>query len=98
MAHDIRNGILTPRVPKSGGGDMTARRLTSESPHGSLGSQPRSPSIMKEQLSPLPRDTLTSLSKKLVHLSIMLEQDTVLSDTSYPSFQLDSGRKSFRRR
>ena len=39
-------------------------------------------------MSPLPRETLSALSKKLVHLSIMLEQDTVADDTRYPTFQM----------
>ena len=40
-----------------------------------------------QQLSPVSSEMLSKLSKKLVHLSVMLEQDTVLSDTSYPTFQ-----------
>jgi hypothetical protein len=72
---------MTPRVPSSG--DMTARRLAAaDSP------MVASPSITQTQLSPLSTQTLSYLSKKLVHLSVMLEQDTVLSDTSYPSFDL----------
>ena len=70
---------LTPRVPS--GGDMTARRLMAES-----GGAPKSPQITPQQLSPLKAQTLSSLAKKLVHLSVMLEQDTVLSDTAYPTF------------
>ena len=72
---------MTPRVPSSG--DMTARRLAAaDSPTVA------SPSITETQLSPLSTQTLSYLSKKLVHLSVMLEQDTVLSDTSYPTFDL----------
>jgi len=74
---------MTPRVPSGGGGDMTARRLMADSPHGAT---PKSPQITTQQLSPLPTKTLSYLSKKLVHLSVMLEQDTVLSDTAYPTF------------
>ena len=73
---------MTPRVPTSGGGDMTARRLMAES----MGSTPKSPQITTQQLSPLSTKTLSYLSKKLVHLSVMLEQDTLVSDTAYPTF------------
>ena len=59
---------LTPRVP-SGVGDMTARRLASDG-----NSVPKSPQITTQQLSPLSTQTLSYLSKKLVHLSVMLEQ------------------------
>ena len=72
---------LTPRVPS--GGDMTARRLAAESNGGGA---PKSPQITKDQLSPIATQTLSYLSRKLVHLSVMLEQDTVLSDTAYPTF------------
>ena len=70
---------MTPRVPSSGG--MTPRRSV-ETPNGT----PKSPQITTQQLSPLSTKTLSYLSKKLVHLSVMLEQDTVLSDTAYPAF------------
>ena len=63
------------------GGDMTARRMMAMD-----GNAPKSPQITKEQLSPVKAATLSYLSKKLVHLSVMLEQDTVLSDTAYPTF------------
>jgi len=76
-ANDVAK--LTPRVPS--GGDMTARRLAGDS-----NGAPKSPQITPQQLSPLSTRTLSSLSKKLVHLSVMLEQDTVLSDTAYPTF------------
>jgi len=79
---EVNKAVMTPRVPTSGGGDMTARRL------GAADSAPRSssPAITKTQLSPLSTQTLSYLSKKLVHLSVMLEQDTVVADTSYPTF------------
>jgi hypothetical protein len=80
---DVRSAVLTPRVPS--GGDMTARRLAGES-GGALPKLPKSPQITTQQLSPLSTQTLSYLSKKLVHLSVMLEQDTVLSDTAYPTF------------
>ena len=80
--------VMTPRVPRSAsGGDMTARRLMAESP-GANGASPKSPSITKQQLTPLSTEKLSQLAKKLVHLSVMLEQDTVLSDTAYPTFHL----------
>ena len=34
----------------------------------------------------LKRDEMLYLAKKLVHLSILLEQDTVVDDFAYPSF------------
>ena len=74
--------VMTPRVPSGNfGGDMTARRMMAMD-----GNAPKSPQITKEQLSPVKAATLSYLSKKLVHLSVMLEQDTVLSDTAYPTF------------
>jgi len=72
--------VMTPRVPS--GGDITARRFMAEN----NGTAPRSPAITVQQLSPLSSQKLSYLSKKLVHLSVMLEQDTVLSDTAYPTF------------
>lgn len=87
-SNDVRNVVMTPRVPSGGGGDMTARRLAAAD--SQFGGQPPSPSITTQQLSPLSTKTLSYLSKKLVHLSVMLEQDTVLGDTSYPTFA--SGR------
>ena len=70
--------VMTPRVPSGhGGGDMTARRLMADSP----GAVPKSPQITQEQLSPIPSQALSKMCKKLVHLSVMLEQDTVVSDT-----------------
>ena len=59
---------MTPRVPS--GGDMTARRFMAEN----NGTAPRSPAITVQQLSPLSSQKLSYLSKKLVHLSVMLEQ------------------------
>ena len=47
---------------------------------------PKSPSITQQQLSPLKTEQISYLAKKLVHLSVMLEQDTVLGDTAYPTF------------
>jgi ankyrin repeat protein len=74
--------MLTPRVPSNTRGDSTARRLAAEAANGS----PKSPSITAKQLTPVSTEKLSYLSKKLVHLSVMLEQDTVLSDTAYPTF------------
>ena len=82
--------MLTPRVPTSHGtGDATARRLAAEaaSMSRSPGAKPPvSPSITKKQLTPVSREDLSYLAKKLVHLSVMLEQDTVADDTKYPAF------------
>ena len=62
--------VMTPRVPSSHGGDATARRFAAEA----NGGKPASPSITHSQLSPLKASELSYLAKKLVHLSVMLEQ------------------------
>jgi len=42
--------------------------------------------ISPTQIGALERDKMLYLAKKLVHLSILLEQDTVTEDFKYPSF------------
>lgn len=74
---------MTPRVP-AGAGDMTARRMAAAADANGGGG--KSPQITIAQLLPLAPDQLMKLAKKLVHLSVMLEQDTVVSDTAYPTF------------
>ena len=87
---EVQQTMLTPRVPSSySGGDLTARRLAAEAAaqqHGASPKTPSSPAITTQQLSPLSTKEIGRLAKKLVHLSVMLEQDTVLSDTAYPTF------------
>ena len=87
----VEVGRMTPRVPSShGAGDATARRLAAEAHHANGNGTSRKPSapmvITKKQLTPLTSESLSYLAKKLVHLSVMLEQDTVSDDTRYPSF------------
>ena len=38
------------------------------------------------QVATLDRDKIKFLTKKLVHLTVLLEQDTVADDAKYPSF------------
>merc|ERR1712167_523770 len=44
------------------------------------------PPITAARMGEVGASDLTFLAKKLVHLSILLEQDTVCTDTAYPSF------------
>ena len=85
---------MTPRVPN--GGDI-APKMTPRMPvggHGAhrpgftpRGSKPSEPVVLRpEQVATLDRDTMKFLTKKLVHLTVLLEQDTVADDAKYPSF------------
>ena len=85
---------MTPRVPN--GGDV-APKMTPRMPiggHGAhragftpRGSKPSEPVVLTpEQVAILDRDTMKFLTKKLVHLTVLLEQDTVADDAKYPSF------------
>lgn len=68
---------MTPRMPLGGGraGSGTARGGAAE------------PVVLKpEQVATLDRDKIKFLTKKLVHLTVLLEQDTVADDAKYPSF------------
>ena len=88
------SGGMTPRVPN--GGDV-APKMTPRMPiggHGAhrpgftpRGSKPSEPAVLRpEQVATLDRDTMRLLTKKLVHLTVLLEQDTVADDAKYPSF------------
>ena len=89
MTPRVPNQIEVKMTPRAPSGGLTPRRPAPISSEQSSPSKlPLSPSITKAQMSPLPRETLSALSKKLVHLSIMLEQDTVADDTRYPTFQM----------
>ena len=70
---------MTPRMPQNGGrGNSTARG-------GTAGAE--GPIVVRpEQVATLSRDVLRFLTKKLVHLTVLLEQDTVADDAKYPSF------------
>tara|TARA_B110001452_G_scaffold67890_1_gene54659 strand:- start:4789 stop:6057 length:1269 start_codon:yes stop_codon:yes gene_type:complete len=83
---------MTPRVPNSGD---VAPKMTPRMPLGSNQSGRNGSStarggenivIRPEQVATLSRDTLRFLTKKLVHLTVLLEQDTVADDAKYPSF------------
>ena len=83
---------MTPRVPNAG---EVSQRLTPRAPNpatpqraayrGKAQNIEISPEHVK-QMGSLDRDKMLYLSKKLVHLSILLEQDTVVEDFKYPSF------------
>ena len=83
---------MTPRVPNSGdvAPKMTPRMPLGSNQSGRNGSSTARGSenivIRPEQVATLSRDTLRFLTKKLVHLTVLLEQDTVSEDVSYPKF------------
>ena len=82
---------MTPRVPNNGD---VAPKMTPRMPIGGhrpgftpRGSKPSEPVVLRpEQVATLDRDTMKFLTKKLVHLTVLLEQDTVADDSKYPSF------------
>lgn len=90
---------MTPRIPNAG--EVSLRLTTPRAPKGSPGSATgrssfRTPAyrggvgknydISPVAMGSLERDKMLYLAKKLVHLSILLEQDTVTEDYKYPSF------------
>ena len=44
------------------------------------------PPVSPEKMMTVKSDSFAYLTKKLVHLSVLLEQDTISDDTKYPSF------------
>ena len=60
------------------------RRLTDDLKRGAKPSEPVV--LLPEQVATLDLDTMRFLTKKLVHLTVLLEQDTVADDAKYPSF------------
>ena len=74
-------GAVPLQVPSSGFGVDSGASLTGEE----IVSPPVSPekmvSVVGGQF-----DQFIYLTKKLVHLSVLLEQDTVSEDTRYPTF------------
>ena len=81
------NNRLTPRAPKSGQEASSGRGSSSRStPSAYRGGSGRVFEINISQMGSLERDKMLYLAKKLVHLSILLEQDTVTDDFKYPSF------------
>ena len=79
---------LTPRAPHShgsGGASSQQRAMTTPAYRG-VGGNGRAYEISPSQMGSLERDKMLYLAKKLVHLSILLEQDTVTDDFKYPSF------------
>ena len=82
---------MTPCVPNSGD---VAPKMTPRMPLGGnrpgftpRGAKPSEPVVLRpEQVATLDLDTMRFLTKKLVHLTVLLEQDTVADDAKYPSF------------
>ena len=72
-------GRMTPRVPHAGDVKMTPRGPAQSAPGADL-------VIAAKQVATLGADSMLYLTKKLVHLALTLEQDTVAEDTAYPSF------------
>jgi hypothetical protein len=78
---------LTPRMPHAGGVASSGRGASSRStPSAYRGGPGRAYQINPTLMGALERDKMLYLAKKLVHLSILLEQDTVTEDFKYPSF------------
>ena len=82
---------LTPRAPGNsgaGGGGGGSGRSSSRTTHPTAyrGGNGRVYEINPTTMGALERDKMLYLAKKLVHLSILLEQDTVTDDHQYPSF------------
>ena len=89
LAGDV-SSRLTPRAPSSRGGaggvaGSRSSRNQTPSAYRGLGNG-RQAQINPSQMGKLPRELMLPLTKKLVHLSILLEQDTVTEDFKYPSF------------
>ena len=83
---------LTPRGPHSNGGTPSSqqqRAMTTPAYRG-VGGNGRAYDVSPVQMGSLERDKMLYLAKKLVHLSILLEQDTVTEDFKYPSFHSPS--------
>mmetsp|Transcript_32035 Transcript_32035/g.77741 ORF Transcript_32035/g.77741 Transcript_32035/m.77741 type:complete len:699 (-) Transcript_32035:188-2284(-) len=85
-----RTGVrMTPRVP---GAAAVAQRMTPRVPQGfppshlSGAEVAESPPLSAEKLMSVHMDAFAYLTKKLVQLSVLLEQDTIAEDTRYPTF------------
>ena len=84
-------GGLAPRAPHNGGsgssrGGGSSRHGAHGTPTAYRGGLVKQYSIDTTALGSLPKEKMFFLAKKLVHLSILLEQDTVTEDFRYPSF------------
>lgn len=85
---------MTPRVPTAG--DTAAKMEQITTPRGIQMQTPRAPPFVAPLAEPITparmmganAPDLTFLTKKLIQLSILLEQDTVATDTAYPSFPM----------
>ena len=80
---------LTPRAPSGGthgSGGASGRNSQRATPSAYRGGNGRTYDINQSQIGSLPTEKMVYLAKKLVHLSILLEQDTVTEDFKYPSF------------
>jgi len=70
---------MTPRVPSApGAAGLSELSLTAE--------VTATPPVSPEKMMTVQVDAFAYLTKKLVHLSVLLEQDTISDDTKYPTF------------
>jgi len=83
LAGDVSKTTMTPR---GGGAAVHASGRSSSRTPAYRGSNGRQYEISPVKIGALERDKMLYLAKKLVHLSILLEQDTVVDDFAYPSF------------
>ncbi len=84
---------MTPRVPHAGNTRMTPRTPRAASASASqtssgryLGAGRKVAEIDMAKVRTLDAERMLYLTKKLVHLSLLLEKDTGFSDALYPSF------------
>ena len=85
MAGEV-SSRLTPRAPHHGGAVSNRGSSSRVTPSAYRGGNSRAYEVSPSQMGGLERDKMLYLAKKLVHLSILLEQDTVQDDFKYPSF------------
>jgi hypothetical protein len=94
LAGDV-SSRLTPRgAPSTRGGAVAGSRSSrnqTPSAYRGMGGNGRQYEINPSQMGRLDREKMLYLAKKLVHLSILLEQDTVTEDFKYPSFHSPFG-------
>ena len=82
------NSGVTPcsYLPKNTVGGHATGRASNRTPAYQKASCKNAYDVSLVQMGSLERDKMLYLAKKLVHLSILLEQDTVTEDFKYPSF------------
>lgn len=85
----------TPRAPKNGQGGSSTQpqsyRGAQASGRPRYATAGKAYTISPAEMGVLERDKMLYLAKKLVHLSILLEQDTVTEDFKYPGFHGSPG-------